>query len=202
MKRSKRLLMFAWLGIVAIPFSSARSDLIGGDFVFEAVAQPVDANSWYQGLHLGTASAFSNVGLVLLPGIGDDGTSGFEGPAWDFSSIDGNPLGFTEVATTSSFTWATGAATNDLFWRTHFLGDKEGQQFSLTVFVWDDLFNFQVAGAAWDGVAWNFSAAPTLTFEEFVEIGGIAGITAPAPSAAVLGMLGMALIGGIKRRFR
>lgn len=220
----KRIGLLAWLGLVTIPLlSTAQADVVWQNrisqppsssqtltidaaaepaFTFEAVRPPEDASSWYQAFHFGSAQAFTNIGIVLMPTLGDDGTSGFEAPGWDFTTIDGNPYNYSEVGTITILTAATGDLTNDLYWRSHFLGDKEGQSFILTLFASDDSGNFQAAAALWDGSSWDFLAPPAITWEEFVELGGIAGVTMPLPGAALLGLLGLGLVGGIRRRIR
>ncbi len=140
--------------------------------------------------------------MVLSPTLGDDGTSAFEVPGWDFTTIDGNPFNYSEVGTIPILTIATGDATNDLYWRTHFLGDRNGQAFILTLFASDDSGNNQAAAALWDGLSWDFLAPPAITWEEFVELGGIAGEHLPVPGAAMLGLLGLGLVGGIRQCLR
>lgn len=220
----KRIGLLAWLGLVTIPLlPTAQADVVWQNrisqppssnqtsateaaqesaFTFEAISDPEDASSWYQAFHFGSAQAFTNIGIVLMPTLGDDGTSGFEAPGWDFTTIDGNPYSYSEVGTISILTVATGDLTNDLYWRSHFLGDKEGQSFILTLFASDDSGNYQAAAALWDGSSWDFLAPPAITWEEFVELGGIAGVTMPLPGAALLGLLGLGLVGGIRRRIR
>ena len=224
MMNVKRIGVLAWLGLVTIPvLSTAQADVVWQNrisqppssnqtttidaaqestFTFEAINDPEDASSWYQAFHFGSAQAFTNIGIVLMSTLGDDGPSGFEAPGWDFTTIDGNPDSYSEVGTIPILTAATGDLTNDLYWRSHFLGDKEGQSFILTLFASDDSGNYQAAAALWDGSSWDFLAPPAITWEEFVELGGISGVTMPLPGAAMLGLLGFGLVGGIRRRIR
>ena len=224
MMNVKRIGVLAWLGLVTIPvLSTAQADVVWQNrisqppssnqtttidaaqestFTFEAINDPEDASSWYQAFHFGSAQAFTNIGIVLMSTLGDDGPSGFEAPGWDFTTIDGNPDSYSEVGTIPILTAATGDLTNDLYWRSHFLGDKEGQSFILTLFASDDSGNYQAAAALWDGSSWDFLAPPAITWEEFVELGGISGVTMPLPGAAMLGLLGLGLVGGIRRRIR
>lgn len=224
MMNARRIGVLVWLGLVAIPvLSTARADVVWQNriaqpaswnqtssvtaaqestFTFEAINDPEDASSWFQAFHLGSVQSFTNIGIVLFPTLGDDGTSGFESPGWDFTTIDGNPFNYSEVGTLPILTVAAGDATNDLYWRTHFLGDREGQAFILTLFASDDSGNYQAAAALWDGGSWDFLAPPALTWEEFVELGGIAGESMPVPGAAMLGLLGLGLVGGIRQRLR
>ena len=224
MMNAKRIGVLAWVGLVTIPvWSTAQADVVWQNriaqppssnqasgliaaqesaFTFEAINDPEDASSWFQAFHLGSVQSFTNIGMVLLPTLGNDGTAGFEAPGWDFTTIDGNPSNYSEVGTIPILTVATGDTTNDLYWRTHFAGDKEGQTFILTLFAWDDSNQFQSAAGLWDGLGWDFLAPPALTWEEFVELGGIAGVPLPVPGAAMLGVLGLGLVGGIRQRLR
>lgn len=192
---TRRLMVF---GIAALYAHAAPAE---ADLIFETVGNPIDGGSWHQGFHLSTPREFDHVGMVLGRLPGDDGTSGFETPAWDFEAIDGNPHEFHEDRSWQWLTIAAGEDTNELYWQTHFAGEKEGQDLALALFAWDDAFrSIQAAAARWDGDTWSFRAPGHVTWEEFVQMGGIAAV--PLPSAVLLGALGLALVGGVYRRLR
>jgi hypothetical protein len=137
----------------------------------------------------------------------NDPVSGFGNPAWNFS-VDGfdNPSSFAELFTVGRvLTVASGDSTHGLLWESYFYGDKALQEFDLTAFAynthpWDG--SFQRAVAHWDGTAWDFETVHGgATWEEYVAAGGTGhGNIVPAPSAAILGIVGFASVGLIRRR--
>jgi hypothetical protein len=173
------------------------------DLTFESVGGPTDGGSWYQGLHLVTPAPFQNIGLVLIPLPGDDGTAGLKEPEWDFDTIDGNPYNYAEALDLGDYiTVASGDLTNDLYWITHLAGEMADQSFILTVFTFDNRLSFssiQRAAALWQGTTWDFKTRGGVTWEEFVAAGGTAGV-APLPGSAMLAAVGLAVVGWRERR--
>jgi len=201
----KRFLVLFAL-VVVIGFTSTRAQ---ANIAFDAMGSPTPTGSWYQGFNLTTDVSYNNLGLVLTPMPGDDGTSGFKPPAWDFSV---SPLGSTSASWTNTLnlgnniTVASGVSTNDLFWRSHFWGDMSTQSFVLTAFTFDNYLttdSIQVAAASWDGSVWDFFTPPSLTWNEFVGRGGtdLGGVVVPVPSSVWLGLIGMAVCIPLVRRF-
>ena len=87
---------------------------------FQAVGDPIEAQSWLQAFQLVRDTSFHHVALVMTP---YDVTAGFKDPAWDFNL--GNPHNFTGGAVYSGlygtqWTVATGDTTTELVWQSHF----------------------------------------------------------------------------------
>lgn len=183
------------LGLLSAPAAA--------DLTFNAVVDPQDANSWYQSFHLSTTRAFTNVGLVLTPTVFDHGGASFKNPEWDFSTL-GNPAHFAEAASGRLWTVASGDSTDDLLWRSHFSGDRRRQSFVLSLFAWDRSFAWQTAAAYWNGSRWRFGVTPSVTWEQFEALGAVSSggtpVHAPAPSAVLMGVLGLFGVYGLKRR--
>lgn len=191
--------------ILAVAASWSFSAFAHAGLTFGAIGGTVDANSWKQPFQISSTQSFEHVGLVMTP---FDALSGFKTPAWDFSL--GNPDSFVGGAVYPAifgmqWTVASGTATNDLVWLSHFQGDETQQNFLLTLFAFDDSFNVEVATAFWDGISWDFAGhTPGINWDEFVAAGGIAGIdttNVPLPPAALLGLFGLGLVGVVRRRF-
>jgi len=190
----RSLLLVACMVFVGFLSPYARANL-----AFDSLGDPTVSGSWHQGFHLTTPTNFNNLGLMLTPLAGDDGTSGFKTPAWDFGV---SPLGSTSTTFNESLspdswlTVASGASTDDLYWRSHFLGDMSTQDFVLTAFTFDNYLSagsVQVAAARWNGSVWDFYTPPAVTWDEFVTKGGtdLNSVVVPIPSAAWLGLLGI-----------
>jgi MYXO-CTERM domain-containing protein len=173
------------------------------DLVFGNNSGPIPAHSWKQDFFVNSDEAFKYLGLALTP---FDSRSGLKDPAWEF--LDGNPHGFTGGPVIpglfgTELSVATGNSTNELVWRSHFDGEASGQSFLLTLFAFDDELNADIATALWTRGGWDFGPhTPGITWEEFVASGGVAGIPhAPVPAAAALGLLGLGMVGVLRRRF-
>ncbi len=202
LKRSIQLFIYAVF--VCFSANSARANL-----AFDLMGAPTPSGSWYQGFHLTTQTNFNNLGLILTPLAGDDGTSGFKPPAWDFAVA---PLGSASTTYNESLglgswlTVASGASTDDLYWRSHFLGNMATQDFVLTAFTFDNHLtpdSVQVAAAHWDGSVWDFYTPPAVTWDEFVTNGGtdIGSVVVPVPPAALLGLIGLLICVPLARKF-
>ncbi len=185
------------LGACCMLTGQARAAL-----TFQAVGGPIEARSWLQAFQLVGDTSFNHVGLVMTP---FDATASFKDPAWDFSL--GNPSNFTGGAVYpgvygTEWTVATGDATTDFVWQSHFDGDEGSQSFLLTLFAFDDSLSWDAGTAYWDGSVWDFGPhTPGITWDEFVASGGVADIIhAPVPPAALLGVFGLGLVGVVRRR--
>ncbi len=196
------------LFVCAIVFNFSISS-VQANLAFDLVGTPTPSGSWYQGFHLTTQTNFNNLGLILTPMATDDGTSGFKPPAWDLSV---SPLGsasatFNESLSLGSWlTVASGASTDELYWRSHFLGNMATQDFVLTAFTFDNYLSpdsVQVAAARWDGSVWDFYTPPAVTWDEFVTSAGtdLNSVVAPVPSAALLALLGLIVCVPLARKF-
>ena len=184
------------------------------DLSFEAITNPIEANSWLQGFELQSDRAFSYVGLLLGPLKGDVG-SGFKENAWFFDDPsnpfdDPNDSEFQQRAVFNLpglVSWTSAAAApgespvTDLTWWSHFTGDEADQDFTLTLFAFNSGYDWQGATARWDGTDWTFGFhTRDIEWQTFRDAGGVASVI-PAPSAVALGLLGLGIVGLIRRRF-
>jgi hypothetical protein len=177
------------------------------DLTFEAITPPLEANSWLQGFQLQSDRAFSYVGLLLRPLKGDVG-SGFKDDAWYFD--EANESEFEQRAVFNMpgiLSWTSAAvapgepSTTDLIWQSHFMGEETDQDFTLTLFAFNSGYDWQGATARWDGAEWSFGFHTRDTeWQAFTAAGGVASVI-PAPSAMALGLLGLGIVGLIRRRF-
>ncbi len=207
----RRMRLLVVLGIIMCCglAASAKADL-----TFEATSDPIDANSWLQGFELQSDRAFNYVGLLLIPLKGDKG-SGFKEDAWSFDDPD-NPLAYPNASEFQQravanipglLSWTSAAAVpgegpvTDLTWWSHFMGDKTYQDFALTLFAFNSGYDWQGATARWGGTDWTFGFhTRDIEWQAFTDAGGVASVI-PAPSAVVLGLLGLGIVGVIRRRF-
>ncbi len=51
------------------------------NLTIDPLGDPNEGGSWLQSLHVHASETFENLGLVMIRLPGDDGSSGFEGPA-------------------------------------------------------------------------------------------------------------------------
>ena len=196
----------SWLAVLTVAACGAGAGPAAADLTFEALGNPVDADSWYQPFRVSSDESFQHIGLVVMP---FDPTSGFDADAWDFDAMDGNVNGFAEAEISRNgfgieWTVASGNATQDLLWRSHFEGSREQQSFFLTLFAFNDTLDSDVATAQWNGRSgsWDFGPhASGITWDQFKNMGGVASIV-PAPPAAFLALVGLGLVGAITRRSR
>lgn len=176
------------VALCALP-GVARADLF-----LNAIGSPSDGGSWFQGFSLDSPdAAFENLGLVITR---FDTTAAFESPAWDFV-IDQSDTGFIESFNDGMMSVASGSATNSIDWTTHFGGNRDSQNFILTLFTYDtDLAtdSIQSAVAHWDGTQWRFFEQGGITWEQYVSLGGTAGIV-PLPASILLCMVGFTVVG-------
>lgn len=184
------------VALCALP-GVARADL-----VLDTIGDPMDGGSWFQSFSLHSPdTSFENVGIVITR---FDTTAAFGSPAWDFT-IDEHDTGFIEFYTDERLTEAGGSATNSIDWTTHFGGSRDSQNFQLTLFTFDtDLAtdSIQSAVARWDGTQWSFFRQGGITWEQYVSIGGAAGVVhTPLPASTLLCVVGFAAV-GLGRRVR
>ncbi len=201
MHRTSKTVLGAAL-LLGFSATAARADLS-----IEALGAPRDGGSWYQDFALSSSSgAFENVGMVMLRLPGDDGTSGFNSPAWDFTIDDGNSSQYSQMVLGDFLTASSFDSTSTLRWTSHFgddepdgiEGDRSGQSFALALFAYNDLWwtaPIQAAVAEFDGASdsWTFHQGPGLTWEEYVDMGGPVQ-QVPAPSSAMLALVGLVLL--------
>ena len=198
--------------VVGVLAALMTTSAVQAELTFVSLGDPVGGGSWFTDFTMRSdLSTFTNVGLAIIPLIGDDGTAGFEEPGWDFTIDTGHSAGgysqWTANFLGASLTGAAFDSTYGLSWTSHFAGDDpnpggNGQNFLMTAFVYDGASPWdtvQVAAAMWDGYDWDFRAQPGLSFEEFEMMGGLP--HAAAPPAVALALVGLGMCGWVKRRY-
>ena len=151
------------------------------------LGEPVQIGSWSQAMNESGVGEFDFIAAKWLAPSG----SGFKAPF--FSSFSGGQ-NWSMLPSSSLLASASGGKTTSLNFNMAFLPDT-------SVPMAFDFYSFlgtQSKGrwhCAWNGSAWSFSAnggAPALARSAF---------TVPAPGAALLAVLGLSIVGWIKRRF-
>ena len=184
-------------------FALACAPTASANITFKPVGHPFGADGWSQQFSLVSTTPFENLGIVLVPTADDDGTSGFAAGAWELSGANGSAPGYVQsFAAGDIVTGASGGSTNQLLWQTRFTGTRTGQAFALTLFVYDDILggsSAQTASVKWDGSWWSVNTSPGVTWEQYQDSVRGAATIVPAPSALLLGIIGLALVGGAWR---
>ena len=168
---------------------------------FRAIGDPVSGGSWFQMFSVHSPTAFTNLGMML-----DFGYAGLEGsPAMDFSFADATAGWKESFGPATGATWpmaaATGTATTDLVWQAHF-ADPVSQSFSMTLFAYNDIGSnvFDGARALWNGSEWSYAGVANGYSWEIYQSTVAGTPTVPVPSALLLGGVGLAAVGQIRRR--
>jgi hypothetical protein len=171
----------------------------------EALGDPIPGGSWFQDLHITSNAAFTGLGVGLTDSNGDlyFGLVNSPEPAMDFANGSAGwaqTVFVPSVSPVGLLAESAGPATTELVWRTHF-ADPTSEPFTMAVFATvDNGILFDSATATWDGSSWSYNSAPGMSWQQFQQIAGEGHV--PAPSAALLGMMGLGLVGLVSRRGR
>jgi len=182
--------------VAAFVAASALVSPAKANITFKPVGHPFGTNGWSQQFSLVSTAPFENLGLALLPSEGDDGTSGFAAPASELYGGSGGALGSVQ-------SFASGGSVEQLLWQSHFTGAPAGQEFILTLFTYDEAMSgssVQTVSVKWDGSWWSANTSPGITWEQYQDTVSNAGPSiVPTPSAVLLGIFGLMLVGGARR---
>jgi len=174
----KFLTIFAALTVLIITNSAlANLTSIGG---------PVEGASWSQGFNESDVGNFDLV-AVRMVSAGDS----FEHPAHSSLLSDWSIL-YENDPTYPTLASASGTSLTSMTWNINFAGSSSDPlTFDFVAFNGDTLL--ESARAVWNGSGWNITAG---TWEpERSEL-----IPIPAPGAILLGGIGVAVVGWLRRR--
>lgn len=178
--------------LVAMMLFGASAALAG----FQAIGDPQEGGSWYQGFkedgwYSGVHWNFDTM-VIEMVSAGDrfennaqrSAISGFSGGA-GWSMIYANDAVYPTIAV------AAGGDAPGLFYTTVQFEGPTSNPLMFNVFIFSDSVFGGGTLCTWSGSAWSFvqsNEAPMLS--EFI----------PAPGAALLGVIGIGLVGRVKRR--
>jgi len=202
--KSHPVLIAALLAVVIA--ASARADIsfkpVGGSLATD--------RSWSQQFFLNSATAYQNLGIVMIPSTATGELAGAAEDAWKLDTPEGSYSTYSAGFDLHALSAEADRATNSQRRRSDYfaIAAEAGQDFNLTVFTYDNALSaasVQTTSATWADSRWTFNTSAGVTWEQYERM-----LTermlkpdeppvVPAPSALLLGVVGLALVRGGRR---
>lgn len=195
---------------VALGLSGATS--VRADLSFKPMGQPHDiGSSWFQRFYLDSTMSYDQLGMVITPMVEGGGVWGGVGAAVGLQSGPGTFATHGAgpgAASNASDASAAGGRLDAMRQQrsvSFAIAVRTPQDFHLTLFTYDDAmspYSVRTMSAVWGDSRWTFDSPPVITWEQYEEMIRPEQLppAAPAPSASLLGMMGLALVAKWRRR--